>query len=167
MEIDPGKGTRFRLELPAEIDREWRGEQEADGECTALKGARVLLVEDNELNMEIAVFMLESFGIEVAAATDGKQALDAFAASAPGEFDGILMDVMMPVMDGLEATWEIRALGRQDAGTVPIIAMTANAYDEDKQRCLEAGMNAHISKPIDGKVLQRTLAQHIRAERQE
>lgn len=160
-----GKGTLFRLELPAEIDREWQEEQEPEGQQTTLAGARVILAEDNDLNMEIAVFMLERLEMEVTAVTDGKAALDVFAAAAPGTFDGILMDVMMPVMDGLTATREIRALEREDAGTIPIIAMTANAYDEDKRKCMEAGMDAHISKPIDGEVLRKMLAQYIRLER--
>lgn len=165
VQSEPGKGTLFRLELPVEIDREWQGEQEFAGQQTTLAGARVILAEDNDLNMEIAVFMLESLEIEVTAVTDGKAALDAFAAAAPGTFDGILMDVMMPVMDGLTATREIRALEREDAGTIPIIAMTANAYDEDRRKCMEAGMDAHMSKPIDGEVLRKMLVQYICVER--
>ncbi len=165
VQSEPGKGTLFRLELPVEIDREWQGEQEPAGQQTTLAGARVILAEDNDLNMEIAVFMLESLEIEVTAVTDGKAALDAFAAAAPGTFDGILMDVMMPVMDGLTATREIRALEREDAGTIPIIAMTANAYDEDRRKCMEAGMDAHMSKPIDGEVLRKMLVQYICVER--
>ncbi len=165
VQSEPGKGTLFRLELPVEIDREWQGEQESAGQQTTLAGARVILAEDNDLNMEIAVFMLESLEIEVTAVTDGKAALDAFAAAAPGTFDGILMDVMMPVMDGLTATREIRALEREDAGAIPIIAMTANAYDEDRRKCMEAGMDAHMSKPIDGEVLRKMLVQYICVER--
>ncbi len=165
VQSEPGKGTLFRLELPVEIDREWQGEQESAGQQTTLAGARVILAEDNDLNMEIAVFMLESLEIEVTAVTDGKAALDAFAAAAPGTFDGILMDVMMPVMDGLTATREIRALEREDAGVIPIIAMTANAYDEDRRKCMEAGMDAHMSKPIDGEVLRKILVQYICVER--
>ena len=165
VQSEPGKGTLFRLELPVEIDREWQGEQESAGQQTTLAGARVILAEDNDLNMEIAVFMLESLEIEVTAVTDGKAALDAFAAAAPGTFDGILMDVMMPVMDGLTATREIRALEREDAGVIPIIAMTANAYDEDRRKCMEAGMDAHMSKPIDGEVLRKMLVQYICVER--
>lgn len=165
VQSEPGKGTLFRLELPVEIDREWQGEQEPAGQQTTLAGARVILAEDNDLNMEIAVFMLESLEIEVTAVTDGKAALDAFAAAAPGTFDGILMDIMMPVMDGLTATREIRALEREDAGVIPIIAMTANAYDEDRRKCMEAGMDAHMSKPIDGEVLRKMLVQYICVER--
>lgn len=165
VQSEPGKGTLFRLELPVEIDREWQGEQESAGQQTTLAGARVILAEDNDLNMEIAVFMLESLEIEVTAVTDGKAALDAFAAAAPGTFDGILMDVMMPVMDGLTATREIRALEREDAGVIPIIAMTANAYDEDRRKCMEAGMDAHMSKPIDGEVLRKMLVQYICVKR--
>ena len=120
------------------------------------------MAEDNELNMEIAQYMLEDVGIEVTPAMNGREALDIFAASEPGTFDGVLMDVMMPVMDGLEAARSIRALNREDALNVPIIAMTANAYDEDKRRCLEAGMNAHMAKPIDGETLIRILEHYIK-----
>ena len=155
-------GTCFTLELPLPIDLETRESQEEVCEEAELAGARLLLAEDNELNMEIAQYMLEDVGIEVVPAMDGQGALDTFSASEPGYFDGILMDVMMPVMDGLEATRAIRALDREDAKTVPIIAMTANAYDEDKRRCLEAGMNAHMAKPIDGGTLIRILEHYIK-----
>ena len=94
---------------------------------------------------------------------DGQEALDVFSASQPGFFDGILMDVMMPVMDGLAATRAIRALERGDAKTIPIIAMTANAYDEDRRKCLEAGMNAHVAKPIDEETLFQVLSHYIGA----
>ena len=110
---------------------------------------RVLLVEDNALNMEIAQFLLETAGAVVTRAWNGREAVDAFAASEPGSFDVILMDVMMPVMDGLTATKTIRALPRPDAATIPIIAMTANAFQEDAQKCYDAGMNAHIGKPLE------------------
>ena len=155
-------GTCFTLELPLTIDWEVRESPEEVCREVELAGARLLVAEDNELNMEIAQYMLEDVGIEVTPAMNGREALDIFAASEPGTFDGVLMDVMMPVMDGLEAARSIRALNREDALNVPIIAMTANAYDEDKRRCLEAGMNAHMAKPIDGETLIRILEHYIK-----
>lgn len=117
-------------------------------------GKKLLLAEDNELNAEIAEILLMDKGADVTLAKDGKQALEQFEASQPGAFDAILMDVMMPVMDGLAATRAIRRLNRPDAKTIPIIAMTANAYREDAEVCIRAGMNAHLAKPLDmGKVL--------------
>lgn len=160
-------GTCFRLELPMEIDRRMQVEAETDVPEMDLAGLRVLVAEDNELNLEIARYILENRGIEMVPAADGQEALEAFAASPPGFFDGILMDVMMPVMDGLASTRAIRALERGDAKTIPIVAMTANAYDEDKRRCLEAGMNAHLAKPVDEETLFRVLAQYIGAVRPE
>ncbi len=114
-----------------------------------IEGCRLLLVEDNDLNAEIAATLLEGDGACVSIAGDGAQALEAFAKSPAGTFDAILMDVMMPKMDGLAATRAIRALDRPDAARIPIIAMTGNAFQEDVQECLDAGMNAHLAKPID------------------
>ncbi|MCI8637675.1 MAG: response regulator [Coprococcus sp.] len=156
------EGSRFRVELPAEIHWEHEESKEVEQHKVNMEGICILLAEDNELNMEIAQYILEDEGIETLPATNGQEALKMFADSEPGFFDGILMDVMMPVMDGLSATRAIRALKREDAETIPIIAMTANAYDEDRRRCLEAGMNAHIAKPIDGENLIQILAQYIR-----
>lgn len=156
-------GTRFVLEFPMEIDQRQPEEQESDVRQTELAGTRLLVAEDNELNLEIAQYVLEDKGIEVVPAMDGQEALDVFSASQSGFFDGILMDVMMPVMDGLAATRAIRALERGDAKTIPIIAMTANAYDEDRRKCLEAGMNAHVAKPIDEETLFQVLSHYIGA----
>ena len=111
---------------------------------------RVLLVEDNELNMEIARFILENEKMQVISAWNGKEAVDLFAQSAPGEYDMILMDVQMPVMDGLEATEMIRAMDRQDAKEIPIVAMSANAFLDDIERSRQAGMNRHLTKPLTG-----------------
>ena len=131
-------------------------EQIASG--SALQGRRLLLVEDNDLNAEIAATLLESDGAYVSIAGDGAQALEAFARSPVGTFDVILMDVMMPKMDGLAATRAIRALDRPDAASIPIIAMTGNTFQEDVQECLEAGMNAHLAKPIDVAKADRIIA---------
>ncbi len=110
---------------------------------------RVLLVEDNEINCEIIEFMLKDAGAEVVTANDGKVAVDAFAASAPETFDCVLMDLMMPVMSGYEAARVIRAMDRADAKTVPIIALSANAFDEDVAMAKDAGMDEHLAKPVD------------------
>jgi CheY-like chemotaxis protein len=117
----------------------------------------VLVAEDMEINAEILMDLLEMEGIEADHAENGKLAVELFESSSPNEYDAVLMDVRMPVMDGLEATRGIRALDRPDAKTVPIIAMTANAFDEDVQRSLQAGMTAHLSKPVEPERLYETL----------
>lgn len=151
VESTQGVGTTFVIRLPLEI-----ADVAPENHITQnnmkksdLKGLRLLLVEDNELNAEIAGTLLKDEGAQITVVRDGKQALDMFRDNKPGTFDGILMDIMMPVMNGLEATKAIRALDREDAGTIPIIAMTANAFAEDARQCIEAGMNAHLSKPLN------------------
>ncbi len=119
----------------------------------------MLLVEDNELNAEIAQMLLFDAGTEVTTVGNGKQALDLFTDCAPHTFDAILMDVMMPVMDGLTATRNIRNVPRTEAKTIPIIAMTANAFEEDAKKCFAAGMNAHLTKPLQIEKLISTIAQ--------
>lgn len=154
-----GEGTTFRITLPFRIDTAGQLPQQPAAEpevSDALRGMRILLAEDNELNMEIAEFMLQSAGAEVTEAHDGREAVELFRASPPGHFDAVLMDVMMPVLDGYQATGIIRTSDRPDAG-VPIIAMTANAFVEDRQRAREAGMTEHLAKPLDRAVLVRTL----------
>ena len=126
-----------------------------------LRGKRLLVVEDNELNMEIAEFILKSTGAEVVPVFDGESAVKAYAQAAPGTYQAILMDLMMPVMDGYAATRAIRSSGRPDAGTIPIIAMSANAYAEDVQKCLDTGMNAHISKPLYKDVMLETIERFV------
>ena len=155
-----GEGTTFTVRLPLEVDASAQARRD-EGEphkAASIDGLCVLLVEDNDLNFEIAQFLLEEEGARVETARDGREAVDAFGASAPGHFDAVLMDVMMPVMGGYEATRAIRALEREDAAGVPIIAMTANAFAEDKIRAAEAGMDAHVSKPLDMGLLVETVA---------
>ena len=164
----PGVGTTFVVTLPLRAcDESLCAPAELAGGAAApsLVGMRVLLAEDNELNREIATFFLESAGAEVTCACDGGQAVEMFRESAPGHFDAVLMDIMMPVMDGLEATRAIRALDRPDARGVPVIALTANAFADDVRASREAGIDAHLAKPLDSKLLVRTLAS-LREKRQ-
>ena len=133
--------------------------QQAEDALPSLDGMHVLLAEDQPINADIATAILEDAGCTVDWAEDGVAARKLFAESEPGYFDAILMDLRMPHMDGIAAARAIRAMERSDAGAVPIIALTADAYAEDARRCLEAGMNAHMSKPIDVKLLLRKLAE--------
>lgn len=153
IEIDSqlGKGSVVRIILPIRVDEAWTAPPEDRDRCLRdnIAGMRVLLVEDNELNCEIVEFMLKEAGVEVVTAHDGKAAVDAFAASPPGTFDCVLMDLMMPVMSGYEAARVIRGLDRSDAESVPIIALSANAFDEDVAMAKDAGMNEHLAKPVD------------------
>lgn len=128
---------------------------------STLQGRRLLLVEDNDLNAEIAATILEGDGAYVSIVGDGAQAVEAFAANPAGTFDAILMDVAMPKMDGLAATRAIRVLDRPDAASIPIIAMTGNAFQEDVRECLEAGMSAHIAKPIDAAKAERVITKVV------
>ena len=159
-----GVGTTFVIAVPFEIcDAEGSDLKDDVSEVPTLEGARVLLAEDNELNAEIAEFVLEQAGVEMELATNGQEALEMFCASEPGYYDAVLMDVMMPVMGGYAATRKIRATDRPDAG-LPIIAMTANAFAEDRIKAKEAGMDDHLSKPLDAPKLVRTLARLVRGE---
>ncbi len=124
-------------------------------------GKRILVAEDNSLNMEIIQFFLEDLGCIVVPVANGKQALEQFRTSPEGYFDLILMDVMMPVMDGLEAANAIRCLPRSDSRRVPIVALSANAFDEDIKRSLASGMNAHLSKPVEPSKLTETLGRML------
>ena len=145
------EGTSFVVTLPFHIVADVELKMpESSGENVSLEGKRALLVEDNELNMEIAQFILENENMKVSCAWNGKEAVDIFAGSKPGEYDLILMDIMMPVMDGLEAARQIRAMDRPDAKRIPIVAMSANAFQDDVERSKKAGMNKHISKPLTG-----------------
>ncbi len=145
------EGTFFSVSVPLKIDRDVSGEKSDSTVRPTVDMHRkmALLVEDNELNMEIAEFLLEGEGMIVVKASNGKEAVEKFAASEVGGFDIIFMDVMMPVMNGLDAARKIRSMTRADAQTIPVIAMTANAFQDDVQRSFEVGMNAHITKPLD------------------
>ena len=156
-----GKGSTFVVELPFEMGAapEKSKKEEADKE-NSIHGLNLMLVEDNELNAEVAEILLEDEGAIITMVNDGQQAVELFNNNPVGTFDAILMDIMMPVMDGLTATKAIRALNRADAGIIPIIAMTANAFAEDVQRCLDAGMNAHLAKPLDIEKVKKTICEH-------
>ena len=153
-ESTEGVGTTFVIRIPFKIDPDVdKREEQTDVSEKSIKGLHILLVEDNELNMEIAEFMLQNEGAEVTKAWNGQEAVELFRKSEPGELDVILMDIMMPVMNGYEATKMIRSLDREAAKEIPIIAMTANAFTEDRIRAKEAGMDEHISKPVDVELL--------------
>lgn len=157
VESELGVGSKFVLEVTFDIGEKPGITETAKKMETVLNGRKVLLVEDNELNIEVAKTILEDEGIHVITAENGKIAVNLFNNCAKGTFDAVLMDVRMPVMDGLTATNKIRSLPRPDAAAVPIIAMTADAYDEDMQKTAEAGMNAHLIKPLDPDKLLQTL----------
>ena len=149
---EEGKGTTFTVTLPfAMADKPKKPQETHISEDHCLQGLHLLVAEDNDLNAEIAEVLFQDEGAQVSLVEDGKQAVEAFEGNPPGTFDVILMDVMMPVMDGLTATKTIRALPRPDAKTIPIIAMTANAFEEDKKKCLDAGMNGYLAKPLNMK----------------
>ena len=153
-----GAGTIFLIRVPFKIDlRADKREKQKDISEKSLKGLHILLVEDNELNMEIAELMFWNEGAVVTKAWNGQEAVEIFKKSRPGEIDVILMDIMMPVMNGYEATKIIRSMGREDAKVIPIIAMTANAFTEDRLRAKEAGMNEHIAKPVDANKLVKVI----------
>ena len=157
-ESEEGAGTTFVIRVPFRIDTDRSGRPET-GEKTevSIRGRHILLAEDNELNMEIAEFLLQNEGAVVTKAWNGQEAVQIFEKSGPGEFDVILIDIMMPVMNGYEAAKRIRSLDREDAQVIPIIAMTANAFTEDRMRAKEAGMNEHVAKPVDGKLLVKVI----------
>ncbi|WP_419508169.1 ATP-binding protein [Blautia sp.] len=153
-ESEKGVGTTFVIRVPFKIDLDAdKHEEQTDASEKSIKGLNILLAEDNELNMEIAEFVLQNEGADVTKAWDGQEAVELFRNSEPGEFDVILMDIMMPVMNGYEATKIIRSLDREDAKVIPIIAMTANAFTEDRIRAKEAGMDEHVAKPVDMELL--------------
>ena len=167
-ESKEGIGTTFLIRIPFRIDTDRKDRTEAEEKTeTSIQGLHVLLTEDNELNMEIAEFVLQNEGTVVTKAWNGQEAVDIFRKSSPGEFDVILMDIMMPVMNGYEAAKMIRSLDREDAKVIPIIAMTANAFIEDRMRAKEAGMDEHIAKPVDGKLLVKVINELVKRNQRE
>ena len=164
LESKENVGSTFTVTVPFKIDHSVENNDSQKDSCSQsmeLSGKRVLLVEDNAINMEIAHAILEEEHLNITEAKNGKEALEIFQNSKLSEYDVIIMDVMMPVMDGLEATKAIRMLEREDAKKIPIIAMTANAFEEDRKACLDAGMDEHIGKPIDIPLLKRTITKAI------
>ena len=167
-ESKEGTGTTFVIRIPFQIDADMKDRNETEEKTeTSIQGLHVLLTEDNELNMEIAEFVLQNEGTVVTKAWNGQEAVEIFRKSSPGEFDVILMDIMMPVMNGYEAAKMIRSLDREDAKVIPIIAMTANAFTEDKMRAKEAGMDEHIAKPVDGKLLVKVINELVKRNQRE
>ena len=161
-----GVGSEFTVTMTYQYrmlaaDHRCGGERGGGKKTVSLAGKTVLLAEDNALNATIARQLLEKKGMDVIIAADGRQAVDTFAASEPGEIDVILMDIRMPKLDGYEATKAIRSLSRNDAGTVPILAMTAEAFDEDVNRCIDSGMDGHISKPVEPDIMYETITNVI------
>lgn len=159
-----GQGTRFYVVLPM-MPSEAEPEAALPGAAASIAGRRLLVAEDNELNREIAVYLLQEAGAVVDQAADGKEAVEMFAASAPGTYDAVLMDVMMPELDGHAAARAIRGMDRSDA-QLPIIAMTANLFDEDVEACLAAGMDAHIPKPLEAGRMIKTIAEWLERKKQ-
>ena len=167
-ESKEGTGTTFVIRIPFRIDTDRKDRTETEEKTeTSIQGLHVLLTEDNELNMEIAEFVLRNEGTVVTKAWNGQEAVDIFRKSSPGEFDVILMDIMMPVMNGYEAAKMIRSLDREDAKVIPIIAMTANAFIEDRMRAKEAGMDEHIAKPVDRKLLVKVINELVKHNQRE
>lgn len=157
----PGKGAEFYFSLHFKKAEKIAAENEKDITNVDLSSKRILIVEDVEINRLIAADILSAAKVQIEEAEDGLAAVKKFEASAPGYYDLIYMDVQMPKMDGYEATKAIRALAREDAKTVPIIAMTANAYKEDVQRAKASGMNWHVAKPLDADAFVKTLVKFI------
>ncbi len=162
LESAKGVGSTFTVSIPLPLDTRREKREQSLEVKTDLSGMKILLVEDNEFNMEIANILLSDAGAGVDMAIDGKLATELFAASEPNTYDIILMDIMMPVMDGCEAAKAIRAMERPDAASIPIIAMTASTFSEDVKRCKDAGMNVHVPKPLDVKQLMTTIMQLVK-----
>ena len=160
VESEPNVGTTVSIQIPFEIDV--KAVTASKVETIDLTGKKVLLVDDNDINLDVARFMLGKLGLTVVQASDGQEAYEVFQNSKPGDFDIILMDLMMPVMDGYTAAKTIRSMDRADAKEVPIVAMSANVFDEDVNNCIAAGMNGHLAKPIDRKKLQKALLKYIK-----
>ncbi|MDO4272466.1 MAG: ATP-binding protein [Eubacteriales bacterium] len=159
LDSEKGKGSCFYFKIPLKPGKIVNRQAADQQENISYKGRNVLLVEDNELNAEIAQLLLENYGFTVEWVQNGKEAVDRVSSARPGTYDLIMMDIRMPVMDGLEATKAIRRMDRPDTASVPIVAMTANAFDEDMKKSIECGMNGHLAKPVDVRKLQEILHQ--------
>ena len=166
MQTRQGEGSTFTVTIPFEIASEKEGKGDSKEEKKeSLKGIHLLLAEDNELNVEVARELLEERGAGVSTAADGQEAVRMCEESPEGTYDVILMDMMMPVMDGLEATRKIRASQREEGRKIPIIALTANAFREDMEQCTRAGMDAHLAKPMELEKMIHTIAEMTRKNR--
>ena len=167
VESEKGIGTTFTMRIPFKkaAEQPSKEQKQEAPDVELVKGMHVLLAEDNKLNMEIAQFFLDTAGITSKCVLNGKETVEAFEGSAVHEYDAVLMDIMMPFMNGMEATQKIRALEREDAGTVPIIAMTANAFVEDKKQAMAAGMTDYITKPLQMELLLHLLAKYAKKRR--
>ena len=165
LESELHKGSNFSFTLKLKYLENVEGVKDSSEKSLDLKEKHILIVEDNELNMEIIHTILDKYEAKIEEAYDGQQALEKIRQSKEGEYDLILMDIMMPVMDGLEAAREIRKLPRNDCKTLPIVAMSANAFDEDVKKSLASGMDAHLSKPINMEQLEKTLARFVKGPR--
>lgn len=159
LDSEPGEGSTFSFSIPLELGENM--EKEVNQEEISFEGCRILVVEDNELNAEIAMTLLEERGFVVDCVYNGAEAVERIRTTQPGTYDVILMDIMMPVMDGLEATRTIRGMEREDCHTIPIVAMSANAFDDDLKKSVECGMNGHLSKPVEVDKLYQTLGKII------
>ena len=163
VESRQGKGTTFVVELPCRIDPSAPvKEKEPEKKQKDLTGKKILLAEDNALNAEIATFLLEQTGMSVTVAQNGQEAVELFQKSKPGQYDLILMDIMMPVMNGYEAAMQIRKMNHADASTIPVIAMSTNAFPDDIAEAKRAGMNEHLAKPVNGKQMLEVIGEYIR-----
>ena len=162
LESEPGEGSDFSFTLHLDFAKEQQADQEEKRENCMFDGAKVLIVEDNELNLEIIQTILSEYHIQTDSVVNGKQAVERMKEMPEGTYDMILMDIMMPVMNGLEAAENIRGLEREDCRNIPIIAMSANAFEEDVKKSLASGMNGHLSKPLDVGKLEKTLRKYLK-----
>ena len=162
LESELGEGSDFSFTLHLDFAKEPQADQEEKRENCMFDGAKVLIVEDNELNLEIIQTILSEYHIQTDSVVDGKQAVERIKVTPEGTYDMILMDSMMPVMNGLEAAENIRGLEREDCRNIPIIAMSANAFEEDVKKSLASGMNGHLSKPLDIGKLEKTLRKYLK-----
>ncbi len=164
VESQVGRGTTFRIVVYFRLAEQQNSEQEenAAGQLADLRDRHILLAEDNDLNAEIAIAILTEMGCQVDRACDGLECVDMLAKAASDYYDLVLMDVQMPNMNGLQATGAIRSMTDEAKAKIPIVAMTANAFEEDRKKCLEAGMNDHLGKPIDVAIMLQVIARYVK-----